>query len=185
MNREGLDSWAAQAPAWYSTTSNFLTFLHSQFIFCNFVQSLFGLVSVRLYMIFYEGYHFCGTPPSALKTVLVSNYFPFIGHCWIYYSLEMRFSWLGCHATFTEWGTSEFSQRLLKEQEYPQQESPPAWTQEAYRPQEGARCWPPPPLLAGPDPPQLDWPLTLTPPQVWTDKQSETITFPSYYVRGR
>ena len=24
-----------------------------------------------------------------------------------------------------------------------------------------------------------------TPPQVWTDKQSETITFPSYYVRGR
>ena len=23
------------------------------------------------------------------------------------------------------------------------------------------------------------------PPQVWTDKQSETITFPSYYVRGR
>ena len=25
------------------------------------------------------------------------------------------------------------------------QESPPAWTQEAYRPQEGARCWPPPP----------------------------------------
>ena len=26
--------------------------------------------------------------------------------------------------------------------------------------------------------------LTRTPP-VWTDKQSETITFPSYYVRGR
>ena len=66
------------------------------------------------------------------------------------------------------------------------QESPPAWTQEAYRPQEEARCWPPPtgwtwppPQLdltppAGPDPPdwidlwpwspQLDWPLTLTPP---------------------
>ena len=51
------------------------------------------------------------------------------------------------------------------------QESPPAWTQEAYRPQEGARCWPPPP--AGPDPPPLsaDWPdppprLTdLTPPR--------------------
>ena len=36
------------------------------------------------------------------------------------------------------------------------QESPPAWTQEAYRPQEGARCWPPP---AGPDPlPSADWP---------------------------
>ena len=128
-------------------------------------------------------------------------------------------------------------------------ESPPAWTQEAYRPQEGARCWPPPtgwpdpppgrlgltppvgwltwppphqltdppppagliwppPQPAGPDPPQsADWPdpppASWTwppwlagpdpprlagpdpPPQVWTDKQSETITFPSYYVRAR
>ena len=40
------------------------------------------------------------------------------------------------------------------------QERPPAWTQETYRPQEGARCWPPPPP-AGPDPPprrSLTWP---------------------------
>ena len=45
----------------------------------------------------------------------------------------------------------------------------------------------PPP--AGPDPPPgWTWPppgWTWPPPQVWTDKQSETITFPSYYVRGR
>ena len=72
-----------------------------------------------------------------------------------------------------------------------EQESPPAWTQEAYRPQEGTRCWPPlltdpppldlmpppphppagpdtPPPPAGPDPPppSADWPDP--PPQVWT-----------------
>ena len=35
---------------------------------------------------------------------------------------------------------------------------------------------PPPPPGGYPDPPS---------PPVWTDKQSETITFPSYYVRGR
>ena len=60
--------------------------------------------------------------------------------------------------------------------------------------------WPDPSRLDWPDPPpagltwplpQLDWPdpppswTDLTPPQVWTDKQSETITFPSYYIRGR
>ena len=62
------------------------------------------------------------------------------------------------------------------------QESPPAWTQQAYRPQEGARCWTPPltdsppswtwPPPAGwiwPPTPRLDWPdpprqLDLTPP---------------------
>ena len=45
-----------------------------------------------------------------------------------------------------------------------EQESPPAWTQEAYRPQEGARCWPPPPPSAGPEqPPPPRW-LDLTPP---------------------
>ena len=119
------------------------------------------------------------------------------------------------------------------------QESPPAWTQEAYRPQEGARCWPPPipwwlttpppgswtwhpppgswtwpplsswtwlppPPAAGPDPPpadgpdppwQLDLKLPPPPPGSWTwpppprcgltNKVSESITFPSYYVRGR
>ena len=67
------------------------------------------------------------------------------------------------------------------------QESPPAWMQEAYHPQEVARCWPPPPLTdpplagltppgswtwsplaAGPDPPPTSWTwppwLDLTPP---------------------
>ena len=59
--------------------------------------------------------------------------------------------------------------------------------------------WPPPHRRLDLTPPpvsSLTWPppcwLDLTPPagpvpppQVWTDKQSETITFPSYYVRGR
>ena len=75
-----------------------------------------------------------------------------------------------------------------------EQESPPAWTQEAYRPQEGARCWPPlltdppppgwtdpprqldltPPPAAGPDPPPRSWTwppprqLDLIPPGSWT-----------------
>ena len=49
---------------------------------------------------------------------------------------------------------------------------------------------PDPPPSVGPDPPLVSWtwpppPAGSTPPQVWTDKQSETITFPSYYVRGR
>ena len=34
-------------------------------------------------------------------------------------------------------------------------------------------------------PPPGGYPDPPLPPQVWTDKQSETITFPSYYVRGR
>ena len=54
------------------------------------------------------------------------------------------------------------------------QESPPAWTQEAYHLQEGARCWPPPPPPAGwtwHPPPRLDWPLTWPPPS-WTSPPS-------------
>ena len=43
----------------------------------------------------------------------------------------------------------------------------------------------PPPPPAGPDPPPQSAGPDPPPPQVWTDKQSETITFPSYYVRGR
>ena len=166
-----------------------------------------------------------------------------------------------CEWTYINYTDLNHRKRSRKREKKNKQESPPAWTQEAYRPQEGARCWPPPPPPAGPDPPpppagpdpppagpdplrldltppppptgpdppphrldltppppppQLDltppgwtcppppaswtWPppprLDLTPlpgwtwpppsPQVWTDnKQSETITFPSYYVRGR
>ena len=50
------------------------------------------------------------------------------------------------------------------------------------------------PLGGYPDPPPLPHGILgnvakhygiWVPPQVWTDKQSETITFPSYYVRGR
>ena len=71
----------------------------------------------------------------------------------------------------------------MEQHSHLEQESPPAWTQEAYRPQEGARCWTPPwldltppgwtwpppgldltpPASAGPDPPLLD----LTPPLGW------------------
>ena len=76
------------------------------------------------------------------------------------------------------------------------QESPPAWTQEAYRPQEGARCCsppppagpdPPPPLAHWPDPPprQLDLTrpppigsLTWPPPASWTWPPLGSLTWP-------
>ena len=113
-------------------------------------------------------------------------------------------------------------QKVWKVHLFLQQESPPAWTQEAYHLpcSEYSFCCPilaaPPPQLTPPSwltprptdppadcPPQLSqvtdpppaesadwgpppgWVGWVTPPQVWTDKQSETITFPSYYVRGR
>ena len=63
---------------------------------------------------------------------------------------------------------------------------PPSWTwppPSAHWPE--PPCWltdltPPPPGWTWPPPASWTWP-----PPVWTDKQSETITFPSYYVRGR
>ena len=113
---------------------------------------------------------------------------------------------------------------------YLKQESPPAWTQEAYRPRriKYSICYPvrggvPPPVGVPPLPgpmwggvPEVWYPPIGVPPwpglmgggtwggvppglagpgrgtpippppaQVWTDKQSETITFPLVYVRGR
>ena len=63
---------------------------------------------------------------------------------------------------------------------------PPSWTW----PPPGWLDLTPPPPPAGPDPPRRLTDLTPPPagpdpPQVWTDKQSETITFLSYYVRGQ
>ena len=64
----------------------------------------------------------------------------------------------------TQWWAA---QRCMTKENYVRlckiQESPPAWMQEAYCPQEGTRCWPP----SWTDPPprrQLD----LTPPTGWT-----------------
>ena len=95
-----------------------------------------------------------------------------------------------------------------------EQESPPAWTQEAYHPpcSKYSLCcpvladpplsagpdppvswtWSPPPQSAGPDPPPTDhWPPLLSrladlpPPPRGQTNTCENSTFPSYYVRGR
>ena len=57
------------------------------------------------------------------------------------------------------------------------QESPPAWTQEAYRPpcSEYSFCCP---ILAGPPPPRLDWPPGWTDPPHWTDPPPAGLTPP-------
>ena len=89
---------------------------------------------------------------------------------------------------------------------YPPQPGYPPWP--GYPPGQGTPCqgtpragYPParvPPHQGTPPgrvPPQLPhgilgnvakhYGIWVPPPQVWADKQSETITFPSYYVRGR
>ena len=72
------------------------------------------------------------------------------------------------------------------EQDTPQQGTPPGWTWQGTPP---SWTWQgnPPPVC-----PMAFWEMLQSimgygypPPPVWTDKQSETITFPSYYVRGR
>ena len=103
--------------------------------------------------------------------------------------LEVDFYSLLLYMLIIWWSTHN-----LTSSENIKQESPPAWTQEAYCLQEDARCWPPPsswtwpprqldltppcqldltPPAAGPDPPgSWTWPpqqLDLTPPGSWPD----------------
>ena len=73
--------------------------------------------------------------------------------------------------------------------------TPPAGgTWPRYPPPGGYRTWVPPGGVPDPGTPPGGYQTrvpprggtrTPPPPPVWTDKQSETITFPSYYVRGR